>query len=198
MAAAISGETMISDKDLEKWGKPGGGNLSALFSSARPDWATPAELAEELGGVFGFSIDAAATAENKKADLFFGPERDALSLDWIAEAEAAGVPPFFWLNPPYGRGIDRWVRRAFEVGACGGLVVVLVPSRTDARWFRYLWAADSLCFIRGRLRFAGAPSSAPFPSVIAVFGRRLSASQRAVLSKYGEIVIPTGSAPGGE
>lgn len=182
-------------EDLEKWGKPGGGRLYALMSSDRPDWATPGELFGELDAAFGFSIDAAATAENRKADLFFGPDRDSLGLDWLAEAQALRVPPVFWLNPPYGRGIDRWVRRCYEVGAAGGVVVALVPARTDARWFQWLWAADSLCFIRGRIRFVGAASSAPFPNVIAVFGRRINAHQTAVLRKFGELVIPAGFAP---
>ena len=75
-----------------------------------------------------------------------------------------------WLNPPYGRQIGRWVAKAAEEARKPGTtVVLLVPARTDTRWFHdYLYGNADLRFVRGRLKFGGAKSGAPFPSLVAV------------------------------
>ncbi len=41
-----------------------------------------------------------------------------------------------FINPPYGRSIGLWVRKAFEESARGALVVCLLPARTDTRWWQ--------------------------------------------------------------
>lgn len=55
-----------------------------------------------------------------------------------------------WLNPPYGRGIDRWLER-FAQHRNG---IALIFARTDTQWFhRFAVQADALCFTRGRIPF---------------------------------------------
>jgi hypothetical protein len=49
------------------------------------------------------------------------------------------------------------------------IVVMLLPARTDTRWWHEWVMKGEVRFIRGRLKFGGAKNSAPFPSVIVVF-----------------------------
>lgn len=72
-------------------------------------------------------------------------------------------------NPPYGRGIGRWVEKAIRSAGEGATVVMLVPARTDSLWFQQLIAhASEIRFLAGRVRFGDATEPAPFPSAIAV------------------------------
>jgi site-specific DNA-methyltransferase (adenine-specific) len=77
-----------------------------------------------------------------------------------------------WLNPPYGRQIGAWVRKAWESVQNGDaeVVVCLVPSRTDTAWWHeYVTKGEPPRFLRGRVRFGDADSGAPFPSAVVVF-----------------------------
>jgi hypothetical protein len=76
-----------------------------------------------------------------------------------------------WCNPPYGRSIARWVRKAWESVEQGDAecVVCLLPARVDTRWWHTYCARGEVRFLRGRLRFGGAKSGAPFPSAVVVF-----------------------------
>ena len=72
-----------------------------------------------------------------------------------------------WCNPPYGREIANWVRKASEES---GTVVMLLPARTDTRWFHeFVWKKTEIRFIKGRLKFGGAKASAPFASMVVIF-----------------------------
>ena len=79
-------------------------------------------------------------------------------------------PITFWMNPPYGREIGKWMKKAYEESQQGCTVVCLVPSRTDTAWWHdYAMKADEIRYIRGRLKFQGAENSAPFPSAVVIF-----------------------------
>ena len=142
----------------------------ALFSARQADWETPEWLYAALDREFGFTVDGAADLTNHKAPRWFGPDSpdgitDALAVSWDDEV--------VYLNPPYGRGVEAWVAKAFHEARQGrATTVCLLPARTDTGWWhRYVMAASEVRFIRGRLRFVGAQASAPFPSVIVVFRR---------------------------
>jgi hypothetical protein len=81
------------------------------------------------------------------------------------------------MNPPYGREIGDWMRKAYESSLDGATVVCLVPARTDTRWWWDYAIKGEVRFVKGRLRFTGGnknnPSShnAPFPVAVIVFGR---------------------------
>lgn len=74
-------------------------------------------------------------------------------------------------NPPYGRQIGEWVKKAYEESRKPNtLVVMLIPARTDTKWFHdYILGKAEIRFIRGRLKFGGADNAAPFPSMVVVF-----------------------------
>lgn len=132
----------------------------SLFSSNSPEWETPPALFSIFDDQYHFTLDVCATKANAKCKRFFSPEDDGLAQDWSGER--------CWMNPPYGREIINWVEKAWmETEA---LVVALLPARTDTKWFHeYVYGQSEIIFWRGRLRFVGAASSAPFPSMICVY-----------------------------
>jgi len=138
-----------------------------LFASDKHDWETPQWLFDLLDEEFDFQIDVCATPENAKCRMFWMKEQDALSRTW--DPWGAGFAA--WCNPPYGREIKHWVKKAQEESAAGATVVMLLPARTDTAYYHdYIWPyACEMRFIRGRLKFVGGASAAPFPSVIVVF-----------------------------
>nr|DAL19017.1 MAG TPA_asm: DNA N-6-adenine-methyltransferase [Caudoviricetes sp.] len=139
-------------------------NSDVMFSSKTDLWATPQELFDELDKEFHFELDVCATPENAKCRKFYTKEQDGLAQPWTG---------LVWCNPPYGREIGQWVRRAFFAAVAGATVVMLLPARTDTRWFHeYIYGKAEVRFIRGRLKFGDARNSAPFPSMVVIFGKR--------------------------
>jgi hypothetical protein len=73
------------------------------------------------------------------------------------------------MNPPYGRTIGQWMKKALESAQGGAKVVCLVPARTDTAWWHDYAMKGQIEFLRGRLKFGGSPNSAPFPNAIVIF-----------------------------
>ena len=135
-------------------------NTELMFSSKTDLWETPKDLFDKLNNEFHFTLDVCATPENAKCDSFYTKEQDGLSQPW------KGV---VWCNPPYGKQIGSWVRRGFFASLSGNTVVMLLPARTDTRWFHeYIYGKAEIRFIRGRLKFGGSKNAAPFPSMVVV------------------------------
>jgi len=133
---------------------------SVHFSSKTDLWATPQDFFNNLNAEFGFQTDVCCLPNNAKCKNFFTPEMDGLKQNW------SGV---CWMNPPYGRTIILWMRKAYESALVGATVVCLVPSRTDTAWWHDYAMKGDIRFIRGRLKFGDAKNSAPFPSAIIIF-----------------------------
>lgn len=134
-----------------------------MFSSNTDMWKTPQYLFDELDKEFGFDVDVCAITENAKCSKYFTPEEDGLSKDWVGVC---------WMNPPYGRAIGNWVKKAYESSVKGGATVVcLLPSRTDTRWWHdyCIDGGAEIRFIKGRLKFGDSKNSAPFPSAVVIF-----------------------------
>ena len=137
-------------------------NTEVMFSSKTDLWETPQDLFDRLDAEFGFDLDACALPQNAKCAAYYTPEQDALSQPWD------GV---VWCNPPYGRNIGKWVQKAREENRRNNnYIVMLLPARTDTRWFHdYILGKAEIRFVRGRLKFGGSKNSAPFPSMVVVF-----------------------------
>lgn len=137
-------------------------NKAALFSSNSDEWATPSEIFNELDREFCFDLDPCASEENAKCPTFFSKEEDGLSKNW------GGYRVF--CNPPYS-DIAQWVEKAYREGHKDGtLVVLLIPARTDTRYFHdFILHRSEIRFLRGRLKFGDARNSAPFPSMVVIF-----------------------------
>lgn len=74
-------------------------------------------------------------------------------------------------NPPYGKEIAKWVQKSFEESRKKNtLVVMLIPARTDTKYFHdFIYGKAEIRFIRERLKFGNAKTAAPFPSMVVIF-----------------------------
>lgn len=129
-----------------------------LFTSTTDLWETPIDFFNKINDEFHFDIDVCATKDNTKCKAFYTEEDDGLSKEWVGVC---------WMNPPYGREISKWVKKASESKAT---VVALLPARTDTKWFHdYIYGKCEIRFIKGRLKFGNSKNSAPFPSMLCIF-----------------------------
>lgn len=137
-----------------------------VYASSKSDmWETPQDLFDRLNQVFHFTIDVCATAENAKCARYFTAQDDGLAQSWNGVC---------WMNPPYGKTIGKWMRKAYEESRKGATVVCLVPARTDTGWWHDWAMRGNIHFLRGRLKFGNATHGAPFPSAIVVFSEVLT------------------------
>lgn len=133
-----------------------------LYTSNSEEWATPQDLFDKLNDEFKFDLDIAANDNNYKCERYYTKETDALAHknEWQGN---------IWCNPPYGRKIGEWVKACAEYS---GLSVMLIPARTDTKYFHtYIYKKPNveIRFLQGRLHFNNSKNAAPFPSMIVVF-----------------------------
>ena len=108
-------------------------------------WITPPEIFNPLMAEFRFDLDAAADEETHLLPRYL---RDALLIDdWVGRS--------IWLNPPYGRMLEKFVRRAALEAAKGKTVVALIPFRCRAAWWHeaVIGRAHEVRCVRKRIRF---------------------------------------------
>ena len=134
--------------------------MNVHFSSKTDLWYTPQDFFKKYDDVYKFETDVCATDDNAKCAKYYTEEMDGLSQEW------RGV---CWMNPPYGRTIGKWMKKAYESSLEGATVVCLVPARTDTNWWHDYAMKGDIEFIKGRLKFGGSKNSAPFPSAVVVF-----------------------------
>lgn len=135
-----------------------------MFTSKRIDWETPPKVFDPLHEKYRFTLDVCATPKNAKLPKYFTPKVNGLIQSWHGHR--------CWMNPPYGTYIKEWVKKAALEGDDETLIVGLVPSRTDTQWWHkyVIGKASHIQFIKGRVKFVGAPATAPFPSAIVTWG----------------------------
>lgn len=134
--------------------------MAVHFSSETDLWATPQDFFDKLDAEFNFELDVCATHENAKCKKYYTVRENGLLQRW------QGV---CWMNPPYGRVIGEWVKKAYESAQDGATVVCLVPARTDTRWWHDYCMKGEIRFVRGRLKFGTAKENAPFPNAVVIF-----------------------------
>lgn len=118
--------------------------MSYIDKAKSVEWETPLDLFQKLDAEFHFDTDVCATADNAKCKHYYTKEQDGLKQTWTGTC---------WCNPPYGREITKWVQKASESDAT---TVMLVPARTDTRWFHdYVYGKTEMRFLKGRLKFGG-------------------------------------------
>jgi hypothetical protein len=130
--------------------------FKGLMTSLSPHWATPKWLYDQLNKEFNFNDDPCPL----HSDI------DGLNRPWGSST---------YVNPPYGRSISLWIKKGYEEAQLGKTVVMLLPSRTDTKfWHEYCMKAYEIRYIKGRLKFGNSKNSAPFPSCVVIFKRRNS------------------------
>lgn len=133
---------------------------ATLMSSASDEWATPQDFYDVVARRFPFVLDAAASEVNAKCPRYYTESDNGLIQPWAS---------WTWCNPPYslvGSFVDKAIAEAHfrQVSS-----VLLVPARTDTRWFhRLAGRADEIRLLKGRLKFGDGRNSAPFPSALVI------------------------------
>jgi hypothetical protein len=176
-----------------------------MLRSARGDWRTPTPVVVDVRSVLG-SIDLDPSASLDARDHFAlvnvnpGPfvalddgmrtfHEDSprvVAGDGLAEPWTGRV----FVNPPFG-DLAVWTEKAARAARSGAEIVFLLPARTDtAYWHEHVATAQAVCFLRGRLRFVGAPAACPFPTALAYWGPRPWEFHR-VFSARGMVVVPS-------
>ena len=133
-----------------------------LFTSNTDMWTTPLDFFNKLNEEFKFETDVCAIESNAKCKNFFTPEMNGLKQEWTGVC---------WMNPPYGRGIGEWIKKAYESSLNGATVVCLIPSRTDTKWWHDYCMKGEVRLVKGRLKFGDSKNSAPFPSAVVIFSK---------------------------
>ena len=136
-------------------------SMAAHYSSKTPEWATPQEFFARLDARHNFTLDPCSTHANAKCSKHYTAVENGLAQSWQGER--------VFMNPPYGRVIGQWMKKAYEESQGSAFVVCLVPARTDTAWWHDYAIKGEVTFIRGRLKFGAGKNSAPFPSAVVTF-----------------------------
>ncbi len=108
-------------------------------------WSTPGTIFNPLDQEFKFDLDVCAEPWNAKCENFFSPQDNGLIQKWGGST--------CWMNPPYDRKIDQWIRKAWASAEEGATVVCLVPARTETDWWHDYCLKGDIRFVRGRIWF---------------------------------------------
>lgn len=142
--------------------------MSRLATGGKDDWCSPEVVLRRVRRIAPIGLDPCTSADNPVgAAAFFTRADDGLVRPWSGYGLS-------FVNPPYSRAAAWSQRVADSARLYSDEIVSLVAARPDSRWFYLLcWdTAQAVCFWKGRLRFVGAPSSAPFPSALVYHGPR--------------------------
>lgn len=148
-----------------------------MWGSASTEYTTPAEIFEPIQDAMALNFDAAASHENHRLPEY--ATQDGVYIKYFSTPHkiveyrgenSSGLRARWeghrtWCNPPYGRGIEEWVKMAAKAVYPGNLgegeelttsVAMLLPARTETDWFQR-WVAPYAVvhFIMGRVRFWG-------------------------------------------
>lgn len=157
-------------------------NQSVHFSSESGRYNTPFHIVEAveetLGGIDLDPCSNSRTDPNVPAREVFVEEDDGLTQRWSGRV---------FVNPPYGNVLGNWVMKCVAEYEEGEVTeaILLVPSRTDTRWFDRLHPYPR-CYIQGRLKFHGLENSAPFPSMVTYLGEQQERFAR-IWAEHGRI-----------
>lgn len=137
----------------------------SMVSSNDNTWETPWRFYDELHKEFDFTLDPCAAKETAKCYNYWTEEDDGLSKDWSKDN--------VFMNPPYGGNTGTWIEKALNESRKGATVVCLIVSASDRSYWHdmiFPYAAE-IRFIRGRIKFGGSKTSAPFASAVVVFNK---------------------------
>jgi len=138
-----------------------------MFSSKNSDWRTPKSFFKRLDSEYHFTTDVGASKETALCEDYLGIDngRRALATPWGS---------INYCNPPYGRQVGDWIATAYQESLDSKIVVMLLPARTDTKWFHnwIMGKASEVRFIQGRIKFEGATTGAPFPSMVVIYDHR--------------------------
>jgi phage N-6-adenine-methyltransferase len=131
------------------------------FNAKSIEYETPDYIFNPLNDEFHFTLDVAATSQNTKCKKYFTKEDDGLIQKW------SGI---CWMNPPFGKIMQKWVRKAYSEWRNGITVVALLPVRTNTKWWHeYIQDIAQVKFIRGEVKFKGFDRGLWMPMCIVIW-----------------------------
>jgi len=123
-------------------------NAEVMFSKKSDLWKTPSKI-------YNWYME-----HNFFDPCPVNPDFDGLQIEWKDKN---------FVNPPYSQ-ISKWIDKAIKENKKNKAVVMLLPARTDTKWFHKALANKAEVFyIKGRLKFDDGNNSAPFPSIYLIF-----------------------------
>lgn len=139
-------------------------DFDTRFKSNTVEWATPDDVFQPLDNEFGFTLDVASTHENAKCEQHFTQEDDGLSQQWDGVC---------WMNPPYGKDVPKWLKKALDESSRGVTTVCLIPARTNTKWFHELCLNKAeVRFVKGRPKFGDSNHGLPLPLAVVIYRPR--------------------------
>jgi hypothetical protein len=153
------------------------------------EWWTPEWLWQAAADVMGWiDLDPCSNSHENPTvpcPVRFTQQNDGLSQVWFGK---------MYMNPPWGRGIEKWVRKAVESYEQGGVTqaVLAVPASTETKWFSRLWNYP-ICFSQGRCFFIDGktgdvpPNGGPTPVAYIYLGDQIERFNQ-VFSQFGPVV----------
>lgn len=132
--------------------------------SATVEWYTPASVFQSMGATF--DLDVCSPPRElvpwiPARRVFTLPHHNGLKEMWDG---------LVWMNPPFGKGIHKWVERFINHG--NG--VALLPNRCDSSWWQVAaLRVDEIKILAGRIKFIpgkGVAGNVAPPFGCALFG----------------------------
>lgn len=132
------------------------------FKSKSEEYETPDEIFRPLQREFNIKLDVCATKENAKCKRYFTKKENALDMNWDEN---------FWMNPPFGRNLKKWVKKAYEESQKGVRGVILLPVRSNTQWWhKYIIDTGAeVRFLKGETKFVGHKRGLWLPFAIVIF-----------------------------
>ena len=130
------------------------------FNRDKKDYETPDNIFNPLNEEFGFTLDVCSNDANAKCERHYTEEDDGLNMEWNGVC---------WMNPPFGRVMKKWVKKAFDEWKRGNTVVCLLPARTNTVWWHDWVMQGEVRFLRGEIKFKGYERGLWMPMAIVVF-----------------------------
>jgi hypothetical protein len=157
----IQTESSDGDNTKKNWGM--GGHQGEM---QKDEWLTPPDLLRALGE---FDLDPSSPIDRPwpTAKRHLTILDNGLAQDWGNSR--------VWLNPPYGRETQKWMRKMAEHNH--GTALIFARTETGT-WHDWVWPhASSILFLRGRINFyhvsgKQAPKNAGAPSALISYGRK--------------------------
>ena len=143
------------------------------FKSDSIEYSTPLKIVQPLIKEFNITKDVCASASNHKLPDYWTKEDNALAMNWVGNC---------WINPPFSRDLNKWVKKACEdTQKFGGTKVILIPVRSNTKWWADVITKAEIRFINGEVNFNEEERGLWLPMCILIFGENAKIGSFSVL-----------------
>lgn len=149
------------------------GNKKNSFESKNVEYSTPLPIIRPLIREFKITKDVCANKENHKLPDYWSKEDDALTKDWVGNC---------WINPPFDRNLQKWVRKAHKESQInGGTKVLLIPVRSNTKWWAETMPDAEIRFINGEVNFNDEKRGLWMGMCIIIFGEQAKKGTHSII-----------------